>query len=129
MKLTIEHLAAYLPYEVHLMNKYGNWHNTTLNKGISIYQMLDMKPILRPLSDLIKEIEHNGEKFVPIDWIEEKYYTLDLHRQCKRFLEEDGENWINQSDYMLVVHLIEWHFDIFGLIETGLAINYNELNK
>ena len=84
-------------------------------------------PILRPLSDLVKEIEVNGEKFVPTDYFEDKYYTLDLHKQCERIIED--ENWINQSDYMLIDYLFEWHFDVFGLIDAGLAIDINTLTN
>jgi len=147
MKLGIKHLAPYLPYElkvnltrrlferenVDLMGSMIAYNGTTKEHWIMesnvTYGLFDVKPILRPLSYLTKEIEHNGEKFVPIEWFEEKYYTLDLHKQCLRLLEEDGENWINQSDYMLVQHLIEWHFDIFGLIENKLAIDINTITK
>ena len=72
---------------------------------------------LKPLSLLQYEIEFKGEFFTPIEWLEDKYYTLDLHKQCKRLLDEDGINWINQSDFMLVEHLIEWEFDVYGLNE------------
>ena len=139
MKVELKHLAPYLPHGV----KYQLYGNFPIKEGVeniiqdirvidlkNIQRVLDWdtcKPILRPLSDLTKEIEHNGEKFVPIEWLEDKYYTLDLHKQCKRLLEEDGENWIYQSDYMLVEHLFEWHFDAFGLIKQGLAIDLNTL--
>lgn len=53
-------------------NTYVNFHS-----GI--------KPILRDLSDLTKEIEHDGEKFVPIERL------LDI---------ESGINW-SSSDYLL----------------------------
>ena len=57
---------------------------------------------------------------MPIEWLEEKYYTVDLHKQCEKIIED--ENWINQSDYMLIENLLEWHFDVFGLIKKGLAV-------
>ena len=62
---------------------------------------------------------------MPVDWLEDKYYTLNYREQCERLLEQDGEHWINQSDYMLIEQLIEWHFDFQGLIEAGLAIDLN----
>lgn len=64
-----------------------------------------------------------------VEWLEDEYYTLDYHRQCLRLLEEDGENLVNQSDYMLIGHLLEWQFDVFGLIDEGLAIDVNTLNQ
>ena len=137
-KLTLEHLAPYFPYGLKgiVTDSSNNGSIETIiglqgTEIITDFDCIEMdifKPILRPLSDLTKEIEHNGEKFVPIEWFEEKYYTLDLHKQCLRLLEEDGENWINQSDYMLVTQLLEWHFDLFGLLEAGLAIDINTLN-
>lgn len=80
---------------------------------------------LRPLSDLKKEIEHNGEKFVPIEWLQDKFYTLTLDKQCEMIIED--ERWINQCDYILIQYLLEWHFDIYGLIDQNLAINLNEV--
>lgn len=48
----------------------------------------DLKPLLRPLSDLTKEIEHNGERFVPI------YKLLDV---------ETSMNWSN-TQYLKSEH-------------------------
>ncbi len=40
------------------------------NRGLkNFYNGIGIKPILRPLSDLTKEIEYNGEKFVPIEFL------------------------------------------------------------
>lgn len=74
-----------------------------------------IKLILRPLSDLTKEITHNGETFVP-------YEKLNLcYSDVCNFLNEDL--WIGQWwDYEKVCKLLEWHFDTFGLIENNLAI-------
>ena len=143
MKLELKHLAPYLPYRVKLnltrrlfertnvdirncdfrhnytTNELYLWHNEVT------YGWHEIKPILRPLSDLTKEIEHNGEKFIPIEWFEDKYYTLSLHKECERLLEEDGFNWVNHMSHLLFIHLTEWHFDIFGLIPEGLAIDLN----
>ena len=98
MKLELKHIAPYLPYGVHLMNSYGNWHNTTLHKSIGVYEMLEMKPILRPLSDLNDE---EGEINTPES----------LQECC----------------YSYVNILISEHYDVFGLIDKGLAIDKNTL--
>jgi hypothetical protein len=34
---------------------------------------------------------------------------------------------INDTDYWVVQKILENHFDVFGLIEKGLAINANDL--
>ena len=31
--------------------------------------------------------------------------------------------------YGVVEKLLEWHFDIFGLLEKGLAVDINTINK
>jgi hypothetical protein len=73
MKLELKHLAAYLPYKVKFLWKgiYSvNFLSVRVIKRLEDkgddFHYKDIKPILRPLSDLTKEIEHNGEKFVPI---------------------------------------------------------------
>lgn len=64
----------------------------------------------RSLSQLTKEIEHNGEKFVPMDIIRKDYIG-----------EAIGLNTATWS-HRVVQKLLEWHFDIHGLIENNLAI-------
>lgn len=82
----------------------------------------EMKPILRPLSDLTKEIEVNGEKFVPY---KKMHLVLSY---VEEFLNEDL--WIGQEwDFERVELLMQWHFDIYGLIESGIAIDINALNR
>ncbi|KUY28047.1 hypothetical protein [Elizabethkingia ursingii] len=77
-KLELKDIAPYLPYSVFLMNEYGNCHNTTTHKCISLESMLtDYKMCLRPMSDLTKEITHNGETFVPLKRITKEYYDKD----------------------------------------------------
>lgn len=154
--LTIKELAPYLPYRLKCKTKYGIfelntiknsniykvWFETTNNhnnqdfnykllnelkiigKG---YRIKDIKPILRPLSDLIKEIEVNGKKFVPA-------YRTQLHIN-NRYLPftVNGrivlENRIitNTILYTDMQYLISLHFDVFGLIEKDLAININNI--
>jgi len=80
MKLKIEHLAPYAPYKLKLINGVVRvdltaisldspfvFITTYLGSREEIMKHIDeVKPILRPLSDLTKEIEVNGEKFVPM---------------------------------------------------------------
>jgi len=108
----------------------------------------ECKPILRPLSDLTKEIEHNGEKFVPIirmvkechftDTYELKFFETRESRS-KRKEYRVGYNsfkiywdiliYIDGMRHDYVQKLIEWHFDIYGLIDSGLAIDINTLKN
>lgn len=148
-KLELKHLAPYLPYKlqwcfegedfshevigfelntVHLLSPYNDYGRCTIDEG---------NPILRPLSDLTKEISDNkGRKFIPAKllWsVSENdednfdtygslpsYWTVNI-----RMLKSDYRN----IDYGDIEKLLEWHFDIFGLIDSGLAIDINTLNK
>ena len=77
MKLEIKHLSAYLPYGLKVKwgadtaNLVGLVRDAVILNGefwmSSQKTSIDnIKPILRNLSDLTKEIEVNGEKFVPM---------------------------------------------------------------
>lgn len=80
----------------------------------------EVKPILRPLSDLTKEIEVNGEKFVPSQ--EYDYLRFDEISNYK-----GGSNVLNFIQVREQNILLELHFDIHGLIEQKLAIDKNTL--
>jgi hypothetical protein len=75
------------------------------------------KLILRGLYCLTKNIDHNGERFIPLTKLEGLYGQT---------LNTDEANHLVQpitcEPYILIRQLLEWHFDIFGLIEKGLAV-------
>lgn len=122
-QLTIEHLAPYLPYKLNYKRN-GKFCSTTMS-GLELDVWFDdyndefIQPILRPLSDLTKEIEHKGRKFVPLDEI--KKWVVPYWDE-KRSL-----NPIRDWRYRDIQKLLEWHFDVFGLIDKNLAVNLNEL--
>ena len=85
------------------------------------------KPILRPLSDLTKEIEVDGEKFTPYedDYLSDAMSTYEnLDILCEYNGDVSNDSTI---PYTVMSLLFQWHFDVFGLIEKGLAINVNDL--
>lgn len=87
----------------------------------------ELKLILRPLSDLTKEIEHNGEKFVPNEYMQE---ITGLSKATGRdFLSGFffGELNLRGTTLHAYMKFFEWHFDVFGLIKEGLAIDINTL--
>lgn len=120
MKLELKHLAGYLPYGLKYKNtKNDNIHTArTLSTEINMVDfgwgdamdMHEVIPIFRPLSDLTKEIEHNGEKFVPKDWLN------------KNFIGETIGLNIATWSHRAVEKLREWKFDIFELIPNNLAV-------
>lgn len=182
-ELTLEHLSGYLPYGlkaemldyksdyvgrqydviigVHQWSKNGDW--CLLTDGGSKPSFNHIKPILRPLTDLTKEIEVNGEKFVPIIELakisekrfsklieceenesgyfvgfigtdEQRFSFVYFHKTKSFLLHSSITTSIGNSVYPanqleMFNKLYEWHFDIHNLIEQGLAIDYNTLNK
>ena len=90
-------------------------------------------PILRPLSDLTKPIEHNGETFVPIESLKDVFMLewCDLFDDSiDAILEFAKYNNFKKIEYLpfcIVQKLVEWKFDIAGLIEKGEAIDVNTL--
>ena len=98
------------------------------NRGI-----WNVKPICRPLSDLTKPIEHNGEKFVPIESLKDVFMLewCDLFDDSidaiLEFAKYKNFKKIEYLPFCIVQKLVEWKFDIAGLIEKGEAIDINTL--
>ena len=121
MKLELKHLAPYLPYGLKFKDIPKGYNKDRLLNIVSFEWCLSNgKPILRPLSDLTKEIKVNGNLFTP-----------NHHPLFKIFISADMDWFIDNCpffvDYGQVQKLLEWHFDVFGLIDAGLAIDKNTL--
>lgn len=130
-QLTIEHLAAYLPYGVPLRYKgvgsnshrielhpltCKNLHNAMRGEVEAAYVTI----ILRPLSQLTVPITHNGETFEPLVRLKsEMPYSIEI------MLSSVSEINPNDTPYGIVTRCLSWHFDVFGLIEAGLAVAMN----
>ena len=91
--------------------------------------------ICRPLTDLTKPIEHNGETFVPIESLKDVFMLewCDLFDDSiDAILEFAKYNNFKKIEYLpfcIVQKLVEWKFDITGLIEKGEAIDVNTLTE
>lgn len=83
-------------------------------------QFSGIKPLLRSLDSLTKPIivkgYNDGNEFVPIDEIKIKYPNTP---NCRYIL---GFNYYNLSEtiieWCVMVLLLKWHFNVFGLEET-----------
>ena len=161
MKLELKHLAPYLPYDLKWQQFWtDNQIHTDImdviligNNCITFKNAPDhyldgegnectSKPLLYPLSYLTKEIEHNGEKFVPIYEAvgsgklrceEIKIYgkaiqVTNIPDPNSHILDENGQVHPSCSIY-IYQRFFEWHFDVFGLIEQNLAIDINTLKQ
>ena len=129
--LTLEYLSPYLPYKLcgilersetkYYLDTYSNMLGKGIeNRTIDTWINSQIKPILRPLNDLFKKIELNGETFRPS-------VKLNFHLSFSSDNEvyEDIKNEI--ISVKLQRQLIKWHFDVFGLIENGLAVSIHDV--
>tara|TARA_R110000823_G_scaffold238640_1_gene363956 strand:- start:2406 stop:2807 length:402 start_codon:yes stop_codon:yes gene_type:complete len=133
MKLELKHLAPYLPYGLKYVTQSGKIFKSECKDSFEIriikgnspqgnkqYHSLTLgkirkglfKPILRVLSDLTKEIEEGKPMFFP-------------SHQLIKHIEQQKD--IFNCSYSEIDYLIRNHFDVFGLIEKGLAIDINTL--
>lgn len=137
-QIEFKHLSPYLQYELNIIvdgfskpeKLIGLYRNVSDLPKIhaatyfnSFISLKDIKPILRPLSDLVKEIEHNGEKFVPIEWLDKNIAPSKKQSNTVTFT----NGYIEMCYYSEYQKLFEWHFDVFGLIADGLAVDYNSV--
>lgn len=136
-KLKLKHLAPYLPYGLNfifnLNDVHGEYKKENRIKMLTCDSMnlciMIGKPILRPLSDLTKEIDVHGKRFIPIDIIFPKEdYKKEFDRKVSIVaLELQGAIDFSCTPFCIVQKLFEWHFDVFGLIDKGLAIDINSI--
>lgn len=139
MKLLHEQVLTYLPYglKCELLNyqsdyvgkRYAVCNGFYISGGLVYYTFGDrsiagktgdlIKPFLKPMSDL---------KAANIDGLE------DLTKSAVIYLQESKDYPFNPHDLVLkciyyadIMKLIRNHFDVFGLIEKGLAHNINKV--
>lgn len=132
-KITLEHLAPYLPYGLNvkiipISNLYEEQVTVveclssefvTFKKAPDYYfedeePDIDFKPILRPLSDLYMQ----------------KFYTLFIHTGAQYDFEVFKYDLENEKIRTGVFRLLcVNHFDVFGLIPAGLAIDINTIDN
>jgi len=133
MELESKHLAPYLPYGLKFQTnntdivELSSLSDVSVNiKGRTyIYgaycDISDVKPILRPMSDFDK-IKNDFD--LSTDF--EQFYLPPSSDLCG--INTSDKTYL--SDMLTVTEfLFENHFDVFGLIESGLAIDINTLNS
>lgn len=138
MKLEIKHLTPYLPFSLNGINILEEQHSLYTLIGITVeycvfksvkYSKVEgnikhFKPYLRPLSDLGKQFPKTVSGIRYVDEINKSsMYQLDKHGDFYNLPESMNavDTWENFEG------LFKYHFDIFGLIEAGLAIDINTI--
>ena len=130
MKLELKHLAPYLPYSLKYLynDEILELDGLDVNQDVFNCDMGEtpfenIKPILRPLSDLTKQHEADMTEYSDIERVvfsgnpSNLYFT---NTEEKTYLDD----YVDSLNYLL-----SHHFDVFGLIEAGLAIDINTLIK
>lgn len=130
MTLEIKHLSAYLPYGLKGLFRVGDvlphlgiadeYREKELKISNVEFFISHCKPILTPLSDLTKEDikEFYQVSNVDIELIDWNEWAEEL---CS-FIKGETPYQLRQFQY-----LFSRHFDLFGLIPQGLAIDINTL--
>ncbi len=135
MKLEIKHIAPYLPYGLKIELKKNTYPKTTEIVDLEFEHLKylvkslnhTIKPLLRPLSYIDAELidKKEGFKFRLKDC-----FCNGLDIECNELIKKIKTNtlytpwtFVLRSSYLLVQNLLEHHFDIYGLIEKGLAID------
>lgn len=145
-KLELKHSNCYLPYKVKVINiemhenGFKAKHSiktlvltpSNLEIGLKDIDGIKEKLILHPLSDLTKYCEDLG--FMPIEKLQSiftKRLRFDLdgfyYHIKESYVRKGGDEPFPFNQLEAYSYLLEWHFDIHGLIETGLAIDINTL--
>ena len=121
MKIELKHIVPYLPYGLKgieksykvIMELHGaSQHGFTLEDG-DYDDIRRFKPILRPLSDLTLE----------------DCMAYDISNAMSVLCGQSSEYILKHTSYKDIQTLISLHFDVFGLIEQGLAIDIKTLEK
>lgn len=136
MIIELTNLAPYLPYdlcyvspahEAEFLMDFTKPETIEIMSPISMLAICEnnYKVILKPLNTVGEE-ELRGQGFH--SYID--YLTHELHnpRNAKR-LDSDGKPlWrIGAVPFEMVQYLITQHYDVFGLIQNDLAVNYYDI--
>lgn len=133
-KLEIHHITPYLPYGLKSVTTANHYGVPQLIREVTPYNFMnfieettDAKLLLRPLSDLQEKITVNGVSFIP----EEVLFNLKFDYEISVAMVAGSvvNKRIEVNPYWMVQKLFEWNFDVFGLIEKGLAKNINEIKN
>jgi hypothetical protein len=149
--LELKDICGYLPHGLKIEDK--EEFDGVINADYFIYNgvdICDIKPILRPPSDLYKTITHKGKEIIPIvecakiafpgcnwklaykidaaDTVENNPYQLFMYDFYDGFtFRYNGGISDIRNQYKLFYFLHELNIDYRGLIESGLAIDCNTL--
>ena len=128
VKLQLKHVAPYLPYDLKYEHKVSDndFAIFTLEPfRLNTFDFLRCKPILRPLEDLHKI---KDDLIIANDFYDKVEISL-----CGKGINYRGKGMLcdyyntDQLPYNIIQVLFNYHYDVFGLIPKGLAIDINTI--
>lgn len=144
----LEKVIDYLPHgvEVRILNHKSDYVGIERAK-VNGYYMLKDKPhftykggstgksifeirfLLRPMTQITQEIEHNGERFTPIDRLRKIKPNLDFDDTGDLLIDYYEVCSIDypETGYSITKQLKKWHFDVDRLIEAGIAEDLSQI--
>ena len=133
MNLQLNHLSPYLPYNLKLYNNQGiirtmyTFESNDKSINIEDVDCLNYRPILKPFEKLSDEeifINFLGER--KIEYTSHPVFYSDQMGYWHHSLKSESLTKNPIELYMFFEKLFEHHYDVFGLIPKGLAMNINE---
>jgi len=147
MKLELKHLSPYLPYglKIRVIAIYGKinkpkkaevTNELTVGNlwsfiGNSSFGHKKCTPILKPLRDIRND---NSKEMLEFEYVDTdgyfNCYLKDRLITTHDFFKLDGTYYkTTQMPYDFIEYLVSQHYDVFGLIPLGLAIDINTIEN
>lgn len=131
MKLEISHLIKYAPYNLNLLDESGvimtlEGFDLQHPKGIvaiaerTSWKLSNIRPVLIPLHKY-KDYEDILDEFSEYS---EEHFQFSFFSDLGRSL-----NCLDQVNCTIAELMYKYHLDLYGLIDAGLAVDKNLLNK
>lgn len=140
-QLMASDIIPYLPNKLKVLSTKNNIYSLIGIKDEICYlsnltypcDISDIKPILRPMKDVYRPyIDDAGKSFIPAkllwscDAKEEE--AFDLYGTIPAYWKACLDVTTYDLEYRTIQLLLEMHFDIFGLINEKLAVDYNKIS-
>lgn len=135
MELEVKYLAPYLPYRLRGITErntifeldiYSSMGGKIEKRDISGFLNNNIRPILRPLSDLDSLLKTNFE-MLDSGLHDEEMVNLFCYENIgtdENLVDLD----ITKLPYECVEYMFRNHYDVFGLIGKGSAVDINKVN-
>ena len=139
---TIKQIAPYLPYDlgIKILNYKSDYVGIEYSTIIGFYYVKNIphfayfggstgksigecKFIMRPLSDLTKPCLEDGK--IPLEELAVHLFDREMRDY---FYNNVPKGSVNGIPFWVSQKLFEWHFDMFNLIEEGIAIDVNTVD-